>query len=67
MSEQFDKQLKEMSDRKKRDICIMANAISKSIFDRDFIYLSIEEQQKCTLAVVNIFKELIKVKENKNV
>lgn len=63
MSERFNKQLEEMSDRKKRDISIMANAISKGIYDKEYLYLSIEEQQKCTLAVVNIFKSLIAEKE----
>lgn len=64
MSERFDKQLEAMSDRKKRDISIIANAISESIYGKEYLDLSTEEQQKCTLAVVNIFKSLIAEKES---
>ena len=58
MSRQFDKQLNEISDSKKRDICIMVNAISKSIYDKEYIDLPEQEQRKCTLAVMNIVKDL---------
>ena len=58
MSEEFEEQLSKISDQQKKDICIMVDTISMSIFGKHFTSCSSQLQQKMTLAVVNIIKNL---------